>query len=263
MSKSQSDSESGSSAPREFTSTHWSVILLAGGGASEQADAALEQLCRTYWYPLYAYVRREGRAAEEAQDLVQEFFSRLLEHNYLRLADRSRGRFRSFLLISLKHFLINEWARANREKRGGGQRVLSLDEEMAESRFSAEPAIAQPADTLYDRSWAATLLDRALAALGVEFEQAGKLAMFERFKVYVVGEKNAMTYAEMARELSMSEVAVRVAVHRLRQRYAELLRNEVAQTVSTLAEVNEELRYLVSVIRDNQGALSNNDGQTL
>jgi RNA polymerase sigma-70 factor (ECF subfamily) len=250
MSNWQSESQSQSSLSREFTTTHWSVILLAGGAASNAADAALEQLCRTYWYPLYAYVRRQGHSESDAQDLTQSFFARLLERKYLRLADRNQGHFRTFLLTSLKHFLINEWKKENREKRGAGQRSLSLDEEMAESRFAAEPAIAQPADTLYDRGWAAVLLERALAALKAEFERSGKLDLFERLKVFVWGDKRALSYAEMAVQLNMTEGAVKVAVHRLRQRYGDLLRAEVAQTVSTPDEVNEELRYLISVVRD-------------
>ena len=234
----------------EFTTTHWSVVLQAGKGDTPQATQALETLCRSYWYPLYAYVRRRGHRPHDAQDLTQEFFARLLERNYLQLANRSQGRFRSFLLTSLKHFLINDWKKENRCKRGGGQKILSLDEEMAESRFATEPAAAQPPDSLYDRGWAAILLDRALAALRAEFEQSGKLDLFERLKVFVWGEKCALSYAEMATQLRMTEGAVKVAVHRLRQRYGELLRTEVSQTVTTPAEVNEELRYLVLVMRD-------------
>jgi RNA polymerase sigma-70 factor (ECF subfamily) len=263
MSNSQSDSQPSSSLGREFTTTHWSVVLIAGGAASGAADSALEHLCRTYWYPLYAYVRRQGHSESDAQDLTQSFFARLLERKYLRLADRNQGRFRTFLLTSLKHFLINDWKKQNRDKRGGGQKALSLDEEMAESRFVAEPAIAQPADTLYDRGWAAVLLERALAALKAEFERSGKLELFERFKVCVLAEQSDLSYTKLALELGMKENAVRVAAHRLRQRYGELLRVEVAQTVSTPAEVTEELRYLVSVIRDNHGAVSNNAEEKL
>jgi RNA polymerase sigma-70 factor (ECF subfamily) len=263
MSISRLDSQSASSLRPEFTTTHWSVVLLAGGTASSAADVALEHLCRVYWYPLYAYVRRQGHSESDAQDLTQSFFARLLERKYLRLADRNQGRFRTFLLTSLKHFLINDWKKENREKRGAGQRALSLDEEMAESRFAAEPAIAQPADTLYDRGWAALLLERALAALKAEFERSGKLDIFERFKVCVLTEQGDLSYAKLALELGMKENAVRVAAHRLRQRYGELLRVEVAQTVSTPAEVNEELRYLVSVLRDNHGVVSNNARETL
>ncbi len=246
-----------------FNTTHWSVVARAGDSTAPGVQEALEQLCRAYWYPLCAYIRRQGHEEAAAKDLTQEFFARLLEQKSLRLADRKRGRFRSFLLSSLKNFLINEWTKANREKRGGGRPMLSLDEQMAESRFDAEPATGQPPDSLFDRNWAATLLERALAALRAEFAQAGKLAMFERFEVYILGEKNSLPYAEMARELGVTEGAARVAAHRLRQRYGELLRNEVAQTVSTPAEVNEELRYLVSVLRDNADNPRNEAGQKL
>lgn len=237
--------------------------MRAGRGESAEAHAALEGLCRAYWYPLYAYVRRHGHGIEDAQDLTQDFFARLLERNYLRLADRNRGRFRTFLLTSLKNFLINEWTKANREKRGGGQPLLSLDEAMAESRYDAEPAAGQTPDSVYDRGWAATLLDRALAALRAEFEQSGKLAHFDRLKGYILGERQSPPYAELAVALGMTEGAVRVALHRLSKRYGELLRAEVGQTVSTPAEVNEELRYLVAVIRDNHGVVGNNAGVLL
>jgi RNA polymerase sigma factor (sigma-70 family) len=232
-----------------FSTTHWSIVLEAGRENSSGAAQALERLCGAYWYPLYAYVRRQGHGPHDAQDLVQEFFVRLLERNYLRLADRNRGRFRTFLLTSLQHFLINEWRKHGCEKRGGSQRLLSLDEEIAESRFAGEPAIEQPPDALYDRGWAAILLERALAALRAEFEQSSKLDLFERLKVFVWGEKNALSYAAMGVQLGLSEGAVKVAVHRLRQRYGELLRAEIAQTVATTVEVEEELRYLAAVIR--------------
>jgi RNA polymerase sigma factor (sigma-70 family) len=233
-----------------FVTTHWSVVLHAGRADSPEAAKALEQLCCAYWYPLYAYVRRQGHAASDAQDLTQEFFSRMLEENHLKLADRGRGRFRTFLLTSLKHFLINEWKKANRQKRGSGRERLSLDHEMAEARLVVEPAVDQPPDALYDRGWAGILLDRALTALRTEFEQSRKRDLFERLKIFVWGEKSAISYAEMAEQLSMTEGAVKVAVHRLRQRFGELLRAEIAQTVATPVEVEEELRYLVSVIRN-------------
>lgn len=228
---------------------------MAGQDSSPEARLALEKLCATYWYPLYAYARRQGRSVEEAQDLTQGFFAHFLEHKYFQRADRNRGRFRTFLLTSLKHFLINEWVKANREKRGGGQNVISLDEEMAESRFLAEPA-EQPSETVYDRGWAGVLLERALAALSAEFAQAGKSEMFERLKIYVWGEKNSLAYREMAEQLGMTEEAVKTSVHRLRKRYGELLRSEVAQTVLTAGDIEEELRYLISVIRNEMGNLS-------
>ena len=241
-----------------FATTQWSAVNLAGQDSSPEAKLALERLCATYWYPLYAYVRRKGRSVEEAQDITQEFFAHFLRHNYFQRADRNRGRFRTFLLSSLGHFVINEWTKANREKRGGWQKIISLDEEMAESRFTAEPA-EQPPETMYDRGWAGVLLDRAWTALSTEQSQAGKQELFERLKIYVWGEKNTLSYREMAEQLGMTEEAVKVSVHRLRKRYGELLRFEVAQTVLTAGDVEEELRYLISVIRNemvNSGNLS-------
>lgn len=232
-------------------------------GDSPQATAALETLARAYWYPIYAYVRRNGHIPHDAQDLTQAFFERLLEHRYLQLADRNQGRFRTFLLSSVKNFLFNEWKKDNRQKRGGGQKVLALDEETAETRFTAEAIVEQPPDSVYDRGWAATLLDRALRSLRSEFEQSGKLELFERLKVFAWGDKSALSYAEIAAQLNMSEGAVKVSVHRLRQRYGELLRAEVAQTVSTPDEVNEELRYLISVVRDSLTNSSNLSAQKL
>jgi RNA polymerase sigma-70 factor (ECF subfamily) len=249
MSNSQSESQPPSNLRPDFTTTHWTVVRQAAGD-SPQAAAALETLARAYWYPLYAYVRRNGNSPHDAEDLTQAFFARLLERGYIQLADRNQGRFRTFLLSSLKNFLINEWKRENREKRGGSHEIFSLDEETAEARFASEAFVEQPPDSLYDRSWAATLLDRALASLHSEFEQSGKLELFERLKVFVWGEKCALSYSEMGVQLNMTENNVKQSVRRLRLRYGELLRAEVAQTVSTPEEVNEELRYLLCVIRD-------------
>jgi len=249
----QGSVRSGSSSDQlgrsDFTTTHWTVVRQAGGNSPE-AVAALETLARAYWYPLYAYVRRNGHDPHDAQDLTQAFFARLLEHGYLQNADRNHGRFRTFLLSSLKNFLKNEWRRENCERRGGGQKILSLDEQTAETRFALEPFVEQAPDSLYDRGWAATLLERAMTGLRAEFEQSGKLELFERLKIFVWGDKSALSYAEMAMPLNMTEGAVKVSVHRLRQRYGELLRAEVAHTVSTPDEIDEELRYLVSVIRE-------------
>jgi DNA-directed RNA polymerase specialized sigma24 family protein len=239
----------------QFQTTNWGVVVQAGRAGSPESQAALEWLSQAYWYPLYAYVRRQGRNVEEAQDLTQEFFHHLLASEFLQRAQQNRGRFRTFLLSSLKNFLVNEWVKANREKRGSGQHVLSLDEELAESRLAAEPATAQPPDALYDRGWAGILMERAMMALRSEFANTGKLDTFERLKVYVWGEKSGLPYATMAGQLDMTEGAVKVTVHRLRQRYGELLRAEVAQTVATPVEVEEELRYLATVIRLGLGSL--------
>ncbi len=240
-------------AAANFTTTHWSAVVAAGGGDSPQASAALEGLCRKYWYPLYAYVRRQGHGPQDAQDLVQEFFARFLEKKYLRHADPRRGRFRTFLLTSLKNFLINDWVKANRDKRGGSREIISLDEAAAESRLAGEPATEQPPDALYDRGWAAILLERAMGALEEEFKQTGKGDSFQRLKGFVWGENSGLSCAAMGEQLGMTEGAVKVAVHRLRQRYGQLLREEIAQTVATPAEVEGELRYLVTIIRSGVG----------
>ncbi len=234
--------------PDYFATTHWTVVLAAGRGASPGAFEALEQLCRTYWYPLYAFIRRRGHDAHEAQDLTQGFFARFLEKNYLGDVDRSKGRFRSFLLASLKHFLANEWDRRNALKRGGGRTVIALDDREAESRYRLEPKDEWSADKIYERRWALTLLDRVLARLQEEFVSAGKAEQFEHLKLFLSLGKNAAPYADVAAKLGMTEGAVKVAVHRMRHRYRELLRNEIARTVSSPAEVEEEIRCLFQVL---------------
>jgi len=234
----------------EFTTTHWSVVLTAGKGSSPTAQQALEQLCRAYWYPLYAYVRRYGHNPEDAQDLTQEFFARFLSRNYLQLADHTRGRFRTFLLSSLKHFLVSEWKKANSERRGGRQTILSLDEASAESRYASEPADHESPDSLFDKRWAATLLAQTLTKLHAEFAAGEKSRLFDTLKMIVWGEQK-QDYAQLAASLGMTEGALKVAVHRFRQRYGELLRTEVANTVRTPTEIDDEVRYLISVLRAN------------
>jgi RNA polymerase sigma factor (sigma-70 family) len=232
----------------KFSTTHWSVVLQSGQGDSLEAHEALEKLCRSYWYPLYAYVRRKGHGQHDAQDLTQEFFARLLEKKCLSLADRSRGRFRSFLLTSLQHFLVNEWAKAQTVRRGGAHRFISWDEQDAEALYLAEPTDNLAPDRIFEKRWATSLLDRVLTRLREEYAAADKSKLFEALKVFVWGERNETTYQEMAAQLRMTEGAIKVAVHRLRHRYRELLRAQVAQTVSSTAEVDEELRYLVSTV---------------
>jgi RNA polymerase sigma-70 factor (ECF subfamily) len=240
----------GSDAPKGqwFTTTHWSVVLTAGHDSSPSAREALEQLCRTYWYPLYAFVRRQGQDVEEAQDLTQEFFARLLAKNYLALADPRRGRFRTFLLASLKNFLRNEWRDASRQRRGGGQSFLQLDAQDAEGRYALEPADESSPDKLYEKRWAATLLEKAMQCLRAEFSTTGRDRLFEELKVFVWGERSTTSQAEVAVRLDMTVGAVNVAVHRLRRRYRDLLREEIAHTVSSPAQIEEELRYLKAVL---------------
>jgi len=230
----------------QFNTTHWSVVLLAGQTQAPQAEAALEELCRAYWPPLYAYVRRQGHSPHDAQDLTQEFFSRLLEKRYFKLAAQERGRFRSFLLKSLNHFLVNDWVRSQAQKRGGGQKPLSLDEEAVERLFQQEPPSTLPPESLYDKRWAVTLLERAMKRLGDDYAEAGKADLFERLKGWLLTEGSVQSYREMAGLLDLSESAVKVAVHRLRQRFRDAVRAEIAQTVASPAEIDEELRCLMA-----------------
>jgi RNA polymerase sigma-70 factor (ECF subfamily) len=210
----------------------------------------LEALCRAYWYPLYVYVRRKGYAAEDAQDLTQEFFARLLARNYLNVADRNKGKFRSYLLGSLEHFLAREWSKAHAQKRGGGQAVHSLDETDAENRYLLEPAHELTAEKIFDRRWATTLLGQAMSRLREECVANHKGDLFGKVESLLSGEKGEASYAGVAAALEMSEGAIKVAVHRLRQRYAELVRAEIAQTVATPEQADEELHYLFAVLRD-------------
>ncbi len=234
--------------PEYFATTHWSVVLTAQQGSEAQAQAALSHLCRAYWYPLYAFVRRQGHAPHDAQDLTQAFFARLLEKNSLAVAARERGRFRSFLLASLKHFLANEWTRARAAKRGGGREILSLDDHDAESRYALEPVENLTAEKIFERRWATALLDRVVARLRDEHVRAEKVELYEALKGCLTLESRAAAYAELGARLNMTEGAVKVAAHRLRQRYREVLREEIAQTVSGPEEVEEELRHLFAAL---------------
>lgn len=236
------------SAEPIFATTHWSVVLQAGRNDSPQASEALEQLCRQYWYPLYAFVRRYGHDIHTAQDLTQEFFRKVLERNYLGIADRRRGKFRWFLLAAFKGFLANEWDRVRAQKRGGGQQPIALDGLTAEQRYRLEPADEVSADRIYDRRWALTLLESVRDKLREEYATAGKSARFELFEAYLPGEKPSCSYAEAGRQLGLSEGAVKVEVHRMKKRYGELLRAEVAMTVANPEEVEEEIRYLIDVL---------------
>lgn len=231
--------------PCDFTTTRWSVVLAAGGGASG-AHAALGHLCAAYWFPLYAFIRRQGHGAHDAQELTQEFFARLLGKSWLGGVDRERGRFRSWLLASVKHFLANEWDRAHAAKRGGRVAMVSFDEAAAEERYLAEPADSDDPARLFDRRWALTLLDRVLLRLRDEMDAAGKLAQFEALKGVLTGER--ARHGEIARTLGITESAVKAAAHRLRERYRGVLRAEIADTVSTSAEIDEEIRHLFAAL---------------
>jgi len=228
----------------QFNTTHWSVVLAAREGDSPEASAALEKLCRGYWYPLYAYIRRRGHDADRAQDLTQEFFAELLRRNFLAAVQRERGKFRWFLLSAAKRFLANEWNREHAAKRGGGAAALSLDEDAAEGRYRAELADTLTPEKLFDRSWAVMLLEQAQAQLREEYHSTGRAPVFEQLKHFLSGDQAPMTYAEAGALVGMNEGAVKVAVHRLRQRYRDCLREQIAQTVTTAAEVDEEIRAL-------------------
>jgi RNA polymerase sigma-70 factor (ECF subfamily) len=224
-------------------------VLAAGRGEAKESQEALESLCRAYWYPLYAFTRRLGQSPEAAQDQTQAFFARLLEKNYLRAADPERGRFRSFLLAAFKHFLSRERERARAQKRGGGRKPLPLDFEDGERRYLREPAHALTAERLYEQRWALALLDRALARLREEYRQAGKAELFERLKDHLTGGEAPRPYREAAADLGTTEGALKMAVHRLRQRFREIVLAEIAQTVAGPDEVDEELRHLFATIR--------------
>jgi len=235
-------------APWRFASTRWSLVA-AAGKHSPEAQQALAALCQVYWYPLYAYARRQVANVEDAQDLTQEFFAQLIEKDYLQAADPQRGKFRSFLLTAFKRFMAKERDRANAQKRGGDRRILSLDFQAGESRYSLEPGSPGTPETVYERRWALTLLEQALTRLRQEFTDAGKQQLFQTLKATLTGDGSLEPYGQIATQLGMSEPAVKVAVHRLRQRYKELLRDEIAQTVTSADEIDDELRDLFNAVR--------------
>jgi RNA polymerase sigma-70 factor (ECF subfamily) len=227
-----------------FATTHWTVVLAAGKRSTPQSDRALEELCRTYWFPLYAYVRRRGHNKEDAEDSVQEFFARFLEKKFPAGLSAERGRFRAFLLASLKHFLANEWDKSRRQKRGGGLTHLSLDWQTADSQFQIAATAEPSPDKAFDREWALALLGRVIERLQAECAAEGRAKQFEQLKTFLTVGKGELSHAAAAKALGMDEGAVRVAVHRLRKQYRQLLRDEIAQTLSDPAQVDEEMRAL-------------------
>jgi DNA-directed RNA polymerase specialized sigma24 family protein len=231
-----------------FETTEWSIVLAAADRRSPRGEEALAALCGQYWYPVYAYVRRQGYPVEEARDLTQGFFTRLLEKEYLRQVDRERGRFRSFLLASCRHFLSNERDRRRAAKRGGGQRVLSIDAQQAEDRFRIEPSHDLTPEKEFFQCWALALLEQVLASLRREMAAKDKVELFDRLKGFLVGEDSTEGYAQAARELATSQGAVRVAVHRLRRLYRQRLREEIARTVQDPEDVEEEMRFLFEIL---------------
>jgi RNA polymerase sigma-70 factor (ECF subfamily) len=245
--------ESNGEAPRKaagvFATTHWSVVLAAGVLNTPQSAVALEELCRTYWYPIYAYVRRRGYGHEDAQDLTQEFFARLLAKEWLSVADPHRGRFRTFLLAALSHFLANEWNRARCQKRGGARETISWDQRTAEDRYMAEPVDELTPERIFQQRWAEALLERVLNHLREEYAATGKLDFFEVVKEQLWGPKTAVPQGRLAANLGLSEGAMKVAMHRLRRRYRELLHSEIAQTVGSAEQIDAELRELMAALR--------------
>lgn len=235
-------------AAGRFNETHWSMVLAAGQDDSSGREAALQRLCQTYWYPLYAFVRRQGHPQHDAEDLTQAFFARLLAKGDLAGVDREKGKFRSFLLASMKHFLANEWDKVQAQKRGGGRQIISIDFEDAETKYSVEPTHDLTPEKLYERRWAMTVLGQAVSKLRKEMRSAGKGDQFESLKLFMTGGKGVVSYAQVAANLDVSEGAVKVAVHRLRKRYRQLLVAEVAHTVDEKQFAEQELRGLLTAL---------------
>lgn len=231
-----------------FATTHWSVVLAAGQQEPAQAAEALETLCRTYWYPLYAFARRQGNSPHDSEDLLQGFFARFLEKRYLEHVDQSKGRFRSFVLAAFKHYLANEWDKAKTVKRGGRIEFLSLESEAAESRYWEEPASKLTPEKLYEQRWVGVLLERVMERLQHDFDASGKGPPFSALKSFLVGEGRPASYGIVASAHGLSEAALKMRVQRLRQRYQRLLREEIAQTVGRPEEVEDEIRYLFTVL---------------
>ena len=239
--------------PPAFVTTHWSVVLAAGRNDTTHAQDALENLCQTYWYPLYAYVRRRGHSAEDAKDLTQAFFARLLQRNWVGAADRERGRFRTFLLTAMSRFLSDEWDKLRAQKRGGLVEHVPVQLDTAETRYGHEPVDEATPEQCYERQWTLALLDAVLKRLGAEYDREGKTDWFAVLNSCLIGDSETQPYSKLAATLKTSEGAVKVAVHRLRKRYRQLLRAEISQTIATPEEVDDELRHLFAVLGGSSG----------
>ena len=240
-----------SSRPKNyFATTHWTVVMTAGRSHTTGARAALDELCQLYWYPLYAYVRRRGLSPEDAEDMTQEFFRTLLEKEYLKAADREKGRFRTFLLVALQRFLANDWDRARAQKRGGRLEHVSLDTSSAETQYQVEAASEISPERIYDRRWAFALLGKTMARLRAEFVASGKQDEFERIKECLTADRGTLDYGALSRRSGQSEGTLRVGIHRLRKRFREVFREEVAQTVATPTEIDAEMRHLMAALAD-------------
>lgn len=248
MPTSKSEQTAENRAQGLFVTTRWSVVLAAKDRTSPESAQALESLCELYWYPLYAFVRGSGYSPEDAQDLTQEFFARLLAKDFLRVVEPEKGRFRTFLRMALKRFLVHEWERLRAQKRGGGCVHLPFDTVMAEQRFQEENAHNLSPDVSYDRRWALALLGEAMARMQREYEACGKSEELAQLKPYLTAERGEIPYGEIAQALGASEGAARVAVHRLRKRFRELFREVIADTVSAPEEIDSELRHVIDVL---------------
>jgi len=234
---------------RVFTTTHWSVVIAAGRRDALNADVALEKLCRAYWYPVYVFLRRSGWTAHDAEDLTQAFFERVLQKNYLRAVDRTKGKFRSFLLAMLRHFLANHWRADRTVKRGGRVQFVHLDDPAADQQYLESSMFADvSAEQSYERQWAMTLLEQVVAKLRQEYHAARKGPLFDELKIFLTGDKRTGRYSELAARLNLTEAALKMAVSRMRQRYGELLRAEISFTVSSPQEADEEMRALFAAL---------------
>jgi DNA-directed RNA polymerase specialized sigma24 family protein len=249
MAKARGRENSTAGHHHQFAATRWSIVLVAGRRSSPDSRRALESLCEAYWYPLYAYVRRRVADTNDAHDLTQAFFAELLAKNYVGSATAERGRFRAFLLTALKHFLSKEWEKAKAQKRGGGKAPICLDFELADSQYGIEPTCGLTAEQIYDREWAVALLGRIMQRLEQESVDAGKPQQFAELKNFLIGAHAGATYSDVAAKLGLTEAAAKMAAHRLRRRYRELLREEIAETVSGPEEVEDEIRNLFATLQ--------------
>ncbi len=237
-----------SRGPHEFPHTRWSVVLAARQNALPQSAAALEAICQAYWYPVYAYIRHCGHSPHDAQDLAQEFFARLLEKRWLDSADREKGKLRTFLIVAVNRFMANEWRKASAQKRGAHLAHLPMDTAFAESRYAADTSAGLPAEGLFEQQWALTLIDLTVRRLRAEFEGAGKARDFEVLKPCLMADHGSISYSSIGAELGVSEGTAKVAVHRLRKRFRAIYREEIAQTLSEGADLDEELRHLARAL---------------
>ena len=248
MPRTDSDSADKDIPPTHFATTQWSLVVAAGVDPTTESRIALENLCRIYWYPLYTYIRRKGTSLEDAEDLTQGFFAHLLDNDFLRHADSSRGRFRTFLLTSVNNYIRNDWHKGQSARRGGKNIMISLDVQTAEERYRLEPPDDRTPVMYFEKHWALTVIEQCMTSLQEKMTRSGNSKLFAALKNYLIDEGASSSYEHLANQLNMSETAIRVAVHRLRKRFGDLLCEQIAQTVSSPEQVNEEIRYLISIL---------------